>query len=787
MKVLDRKLFRDLGRMKGQVITIAIVVACGIAVFVAALSTYDSLKQSQLNYYNTTRFAQVYVHLKRAPTPLVQKIREIPGVAEVEPRVVYDVTLDVTGLSAPMIGRMIGVPTAGQPTLNTLYLRRGRFIDADHPHEVMISEGFAIANHLSPGDQMAAVLNGRREMLPIVGVVLSAEYVYAIRAGDPLPDDRQFGIVWISHSTLASAFTMEGAFNNVILTLALHASEPAVIAALDRLLAPYGGLGAYGRDQQLSHRFLTDEIHQQEVMATTMPPVFLVVAVFLLHVVLGRIVTGQREQIAALKALGYDNLTVGLHYLKLVCLIVMLGSILGVALGVWLGQLMTANYIAFFHFPVLAFRVQPWLPLLAVGVGLLSAMVAAVSSVRRVVLLPPAEAMRPLVPPRYRHTLIEHMGFLRWLSPPSRMVLRHIVLRPGRAALTTIGIALAVPILVLAFYWHDAIDYMITVQFFAIERGDATVTFTEPVTFRACREIEHLPGVLQVEGFRTVPVRLWAGHRSYRTAVLGLPENATLRRLLNEELQPIPVATEGLLLTDRLGERLGLRPGDRVLVEVLEGTRVRREIEVIRLVNDLFGMSAYMEIRALNRLMSEGETISAVSVALDSARAEELYARLKQLPKVATVSLKRHALESFRETVAKFVLVFTGILTVFAVAIAVGVVYNNARVALAERVWELASLRVLGFTRVEVSTMLLNELAIELLAAIPLGLWLGYWLVVAIGEHHQPELFRIPVIIAPRSYALSAFIILIAGAVSALIVRHRIDHLDLVSVLKARE
>lgn len=787
MKVLDRKLFRDLGRMKGQVLTIAIVVACGIAIFVCALSTYDSLRQSQQDYYATARFAQVFAHLKRAPLPLVHQLREIPGIAEVEPRLIYDVTLDIAGVAAPVVGRMIGVPGSGQPTLNRLYLRRGRLMDADHPHEVVISEGFALANHLNPGDRMAALLNGRRQELAIVGVVLSAEYVYAIRAGDPLPDNRQFGIVWINHATLASAFTMEGAFNNVVLTLAPRASEPAVIAALDRLCAPYGGLGAYSRAQQLSHLFLSEEIRQQEVMATTMPPVFLAVAIFLLHVVLGRIVTGQREQIAALKALGYDNLTVGLHYLKLGCLIVMLGSLLGVTLGAWLGRLMTANYVDFFRFPLLAFRVPLWLPLLAVGVGLLSALVATVSAVRRVMVLTPAEAMRPPAPPRYRHTFIERLGFLRWLSPQGRMVLRHIGLRPGRAVMTTIGIALAVPILVLAFFWHDAIDYMMTVQFFAIDRGDATVTFTEPVTRRALREIEQLPGVVQVEGFRAVSVRVWAGHRSYRTAVQGLPLHATLRRVLNDQLQPIPIPTDGLLLTDRLGERLGLRLGDRVLLEALEGTRVRREVEVTRFVNDIFGMSAYMEIRALNRLMSEGEAISSVSVAVDPAHEEELYTRLKQLPKVATVSLKRRALTSFRETVAKFVLVFTGILTVFAVAIAVGVVYNNARVALAERAWELASLRVLGFTRGEVSAMLLNELAIELLAAIPLGLWLGYWVVVAIGAHHQTELFRIPVLITPRSYALAALVILLAGVGSALIVRHRIDHLDLVSVLKTRE
>ena len=471
----------------------------------------------------------------------------------------------------------------------------------------------------------------------------------------------------------------------------------------------------------------------------------------------------------------------------MVCVIVFIGSVCGVALGAWLGKLMTANYVNFFRFPVLSFKMSPYLPLVGIGVSLLSAVAAALSTVRRVATLAPAEAMRPPAPRLYRRTWIERLGPFQRLSPESSMVLRNMIRRPGRTFMTIIGIAFAAPILVLALFWQDAINYMITVQFSAVERGDVTVTFTEPVTLRAVREIAHIPGVLQVEGMRTVPVRLRAGHHSYRTAALGIPPHAQLRRLLDERLQVIPLPPQGLLLTDRLGERLGVHPGDAVTVETLEGLRIRQEVTVVHLVNDVMGMSAYMDLTALNRLMLEGDVVSMVSVSFAQPQAEAIYARLKQLPKVATVSIKESSIKSFLETTAKFILVFTGILTLFAAAIAVGVVYNSARVALAERAWELASLRVLGFTRAEVSTILLGELALELLAAIPLGLWLGYGFVMLLAEKFQTELFRIPTIIAPRSYAFAALVILIAGVVSALIVRHRVDHLDLVSVLKTRE
>jgi putative ABC transport system permease protein len=328
---------------------------------------------------------------------------------------------------------------------------------------------------------------------------------------------------------------------------------------------------------------------------------------------------------------------------------------------------------------------------------------------------------------------------------------------------------------------------MLDAQFRLAERGDAMVVFVDPMPSRAVRELAALPGVLRAEGQRAVAVQLRAGHRTYRTAIFGMPPDAELRRLLDARLRPIEPPPAGVLLTERLAERLRVTPGDTILVEVREGERRREHVIVAGLVNDMIGMSGYMDARALARLLHEDDRASFAAVAVDPGHAEELYGRLKRIARVATVTEKAAALRAFEDTTAQFILVFTAILTAFAVIIAVGVVYNTARIALQERAWELASLRVLGFTRAEVSRILLVEIGTQLLMALPPGLWLGYQASRGLAKVHETEMFRIPVVVEPATYAWSAIVILAAGLASALVVRRRIDRLDLVSALKTRE
>ena len=786
MKAINRKLLRDLWQLKSQVVTVALVVASALSGFVGSFATYYSLVDARESFYESAHFGDAFSDIKRAPREIERRILQIPGVSDADTTVVFDVTLDVPGVAEPIVGRMVGIDEISPPRLNQLIIRRGRVPEQGQVAEVVVSEGFATTRHLSPGQAITALINGRKETLSIVGVGLSPEYIYASRGG-AFPDDRSFGVFWIGRERLAAAYNMEGAFNHVTVRLAPGASERGVIDALDRLLEPYGGVGAYGRDEQLSHRILGQEIDQWKVTGTLIPSIFLAVAAFLLNVVLNRQVATQREQIAALKALGYSNGALAAHYLLQVAVIVFIGTLIGIAVGAWFGEAVTGLYARFFHFPTYTFVMPLWIVLIATAVTLFAAVAGALGAVRHAVGLAPAEAMRPPFPGVYRRTLMERLGWGRLLTPAMRMTIRTMERRPWRALLTTFGIASAMAIIVSGMFWRDALDYMIGVQFETAQRADADIVLVDALGPRVENEVARMPGVMLAEGSRDVPVRLVAGHHFYRTGIQGLSTDGELRRLLDGGLNRISIPSEGILLTDRLAERLEVRVGDSVLVETLAGERHKRLVLVVGVVRDLIGLSAYMDLDALNRLMGEGEMLSAVSVRLDASQSDALFRQLKTFPRVAIAASKTAMLANFRETSARNVLFFTSILTGFAAVIAIGVVYNNARIALQERSWELASLRVLGFTRGEVSTFLLGELALELVAAIPLGCVLGYllsWAIVSMSHH---DLIAIPIIVAPRTYAFAALAIVIAGGASALIVRRRIDGLDLVGVLKTRE
>ena len=465
MSLLDRKLLRDIAAMRGQVITIALMVAAGVAVFVASVSTFDSLQSGRDRFYATARFPQVFVTLKRAPLSVVAQLNEIPGIAVVEPRIVRDVIVDWPSSILPVSARMVSLARAGDERLARLYLRRGTAPQPGDTRGAAINEAFAEVNGVTPGQDVRIVLNGRVQSFHITGIALSPEYVYAVKPGLPIPDDRLFAVLWIDRSAAEAAFDMKGAFNDAVVSLAPGADPKPVIAELDRLLEPYGSIGAIERRDQPSNRFLEDELNQQRVMSTTIPFIFFGVAAFLLNVALGRLVAAQREQIAALKALGFPTAPLVRHYLKLVAVIVLLGSALGVAGGFVFGQAMIASYHGFFRLPVLAFELTPWSAAAGTAISFAAASLGVLTALRNVISLAPAVAMRPAAPLRFRRSWIEALLSARVLSPRRIMMLRNFAGRPLRSSLTIVGIALAVPMVVLGLFWRDAIDHMIEVQF----------------------------------------------------------------------------------------------------------------------------------------------------------------------------------------------------------------------------------------------------------------------------------------------------------------------------------
>lgn len=786
MAVLARKLLRDVRRQGGQMLAVAAVVACGVSAMVAMRGNHDSLLRSRDAYYAERRFADLFVSLRRAPDAVAERLHRVPGVTAVEPRVVRFVTLDVPGLAEPATGQLVSLPHDPAAGLNGVHLRAGRLPHPGHGAEVVASEIFAEKNGLVPGDSVAAVMNGRWRRLVVVGVGLSPEFVYEAGPGQLFPDNRRFGVLWMHRDALAPAFDLDGAFNDVSLALGPGADPAATAAAVDAILAPYGGLGTVLRADQPSNRFLTDELTQHKVTGVVIGYLFLAVAAFLLHLVLARLVASQREQVGVLKAFGYGDGPLVRHFLWLGLVPMLVGLAVGALAGEWLGRLFTELFGRYYRFPSLVHVVAPGTHLLAAAVTLLAGGLGTVQALRAVTSLPPAEAMRAEAPASFRAGRAAPW-LARRLGAAGRIAWRQLVRRPVKAALTVLGLAFATSLLIVGRFFVDALTRMTALEFERSQRQDAIVVFTDPAPDRVRHELARLPGVRRAETFRAVPIRLREAHRSYRTSLLALPLDGELRRLVTLDGTEVPLPRDGIVLNDRVAARLGVTTGDSVTVEVLEGRRAVHRMPVARVFREALGANAYATQAVGERLLREAPTASGALLATEPASELALATALKRLPRASSTTFRRTLIANFEATLAESMGISTIFLTGFACVIAVAIVYNGLRIALSERTRELASLRVLGFGRGQVAAMLLLEHAALVVAGIPLGFLLGWLLCAALATLFVTDLFRLPLAVSPRTLAFSAMVIALAFGATALASARRVGRLDLVSALKTRE
>jgi putative ABC transport system permease protein len=788
MSLLDRKLLRDLRALKSQALAVALVMACGLAMMIMTRSLILSLTTTRDTYYEEHRFAQVFARLKRAPEAVRDQLAAIPGVTAVETGIAIGVTLDLPGMIEPAVGLLNSLPERGERVLNRLYVRTGRLpLGGATRGELVVSEAFADAHQLKPGAAISAVLNGRKRTFQLSGIVLSPEFVFEAPPNAALPDNKTYGVFWMPYKELATAFQLYGAFNSVALTLAPGASEPDVVAAVNRVLAPYGGRGAYGRIDHPSHRRVDDEIRVLQGLSVAFPLVFLSVAAFMTNSVMSRQIALQREQIAMLKACGFSNAQVGAHYFKFSLAIVALGTGVGAIGGVVLGQKLVGMYHLFFRFPQLEFRLDQRVFLAATVISALAAFVGVAGAVRRAVKLPPAEAMRPEAPTNFRPSLVERFGIGRWFSASLRMALRNIQRRPIRSGLTCLALALATGILIVPNSFRDGIAYVIDFQWDIVQRQTVTLSLVEPEAARAIADFKHLPGVVHAEPFRFVPVELRAGPITRRLMFQGLPERGTLSRAIDAQPRQLTLPARGIVISAKLADVLRVRPGDEVLARVLEGRERELTVPVVGLAEDFAGMAAYMELHALNRLLLEGDRISGAHVVVAKNRWPEFLAAVKETPRIAGCVIKDSLREGFRKTTAESIGLLQKIYLLFATVVAFGIVYNSARISLSERALELATLRVLGFSRGEVGAVLVGELVLLTLVALPLGLVLGSGFASGILKAVNTETVRLPLVLTASNYAFAVLVVAVASTLSALFAARKLSAIDLVSALKARD
>lgn len=787
MQAIDKKLLRDFKRLWIQAFAIALVLGCGVAILLTSVGMYTAISDTRTAYYERNRFADVFSHATRAPLSLLAEIAQIDGVLSVEARTSGDAILDIPGRTKTAVGRILSYPETDTPILNVPLLIEGRFPDPLIPDEVVVNAPFAEANGFQPGDSLSANLRGQKRVLTIVGTALSPEFVYTIGPGALMPDNASYGIIWMPERAASAAFDMTGAFNDVSLTLAAGVSTEPVIDALDDLFEPYGGLGAYDRTTHQSNAFLDAEINQLKGTAAVLPPIFFGISAFLVSMVMSRIIALERSEIGLLKAIGYSNVEVCLHYLMLAGLIALVGVVLGWIAGTILARSVALQYAQFFNFPYVIFQVSYWVYAAAGLAGLLTTTLGAAQGALKAARLDPAIAMQPPAPPRFKRSFVDEAMTRLPLSQSTIMILRSLIRWPFRSFLTSLGLSLAVASVIASTFINDALDEIVDLAFYQTNRQDAMLLFAEDVPETALEDVRNLPGILQAEGQQFHAAILHNGHLSKRVAVDSRRPGTDLSRVLDTNGQPLSAPPGGILLSLRLASHLGVESGDTIEAEFLSGRRETFQLTVTGLVEQHFGLGAYMDFEFMNALFRQAPRLSTANVSLDDLQIDALHAAIKDLPRLTGIIEMNENRRSFEDTIEQNVIVMNTIYITIAVLITVGVAYNAARIQLSERARELASLRILGFGRGEISYILVGEMMLIALIAQPFGWLIGAWIAYAMTSAFTSDLYAIPLVLKPATFALGSLVVLGAAFVSVMIVRRRLDRLDLVAVMKTRE
>ncbi len=782
---MNKRLLRELLHLKLQVASIAVVVGIGVAVLFGFSSTYESLKQSRDAFYKQSNFAQLFLRLKKAPQSVATQLEKMEEVIRVETRLEYEALLSIPNFVEPAVGHFISLPDGEQPSMNLVFLKKGRLPYAFSEDEVVVTEGFLNAHKFDLGHRLYASLNGRRRSLRIVGVGVSPEHIFALQPGSPLPDDLHYAVIWMNQSALAASYDMRASFNSAVFEVAPGVLLEGLISRIDDALARFGGIGAFGRDKQTSHVYVREELKQLQVQALTIPIVFFLVAAFILNVVMSRMVRSQRGEIATFKALGYLDSEISAYYYKVALIIVGLGSIFGLALGAWIGDKMITLYGEFYHFPTLTYDFSLFHFFVALLISAVTASLGVSASLRGIFKLAPAEAMRPPAPHLFHRGLLERQAWFQLLTTRNRMLIRGISAFPGKALMTGLGLGFSIVILVSGLFWQDCMDFLLLAQYSFAQKESGTIQLTHALSASAVHEVRRLPGVIEAEGYRNAPVKVRARNREETTLVRGMPWAPQLMGLVSEELHEIPPPKNGIFVSEILANQLGVTEGDVIEVEFLEGRKPKVFLAVEKVVAGLMNVEILTSRKVLANILKSDDLVDQV-LFRSFSNPNLLYSKLRQMPNVLSVTYRDSALIFFKENAAKFILVFAFILSAFAGAIGFGVAFNSMRVALAERDWELATLQILGFTIPEVFRLLIGEIILLMILFLPVGWMLGYLNARWLLNKMSMDNFQIPFVVDPATYLWATLILLTSTALSGVVIYRLVSKLDLIATLKSR-
>ncbi|WP_170113396.1 ABC transporter permease [Ahniella affigens] len=788
MRPLTRKLFRDLWRLRAQSAAVVALLAIGIGMLVSSLGMKTSLGESRDAYYRDDRLSDLQLQLVRAPMRLTERIASLPGVQAIDARVAAPALLGLPGIDEQITAKLLSLDVPDKTPVNQPWLVQGRWPEPLlGSQEIVVNQAFMEAHGLQPGDTLAATIRGGRETFKIVGMANSPEFVFVSPPGQMFPQPDRYALIWMLRPALEQAADLDGAFNDLVLRLSPNADVAAIKASLQSLLGRYGAQTAQGRDRIPSARFLDQELDQLATMAKLIPPAFLAVAAFLLNVALTRLVEAERANIGLLKAFGFLPGEVALNYLGMSLVLVILGMVLGAALAQYLGEMMAALYLKVYRLPSLPFETTWDAWLIAVAVASLAGLAGSINAVRRVLKLSAAAALMPAPPPAFQHGSRLFERLTRQFDALTRVVLRRILGFPRRSLTTIAGVVCALSLLILARQFPIAIQQLLEVSFDHARRQDLSLTLIEAGGTDTLQALRRLPGTIQIEPFRNVPALFRYRTQSADEAIVGLMPDAELERLVDFNGLPQRVRDDGLIITQGLARQLGAGVGDRIDVKITTGRQVDLQLPVLAVVTVSAGNNAYVSLSQLGEVLQEPGRIGGAHVRIDPAELPAFHQAVREMPIVAGVSDLKRARASLARTFEEGAGVMTGIFVTFAVLMSVGIAFATSSVTLAEQRRDLATLQVLGFSRREVSYVLLAEIGVLTLLSLPLGVLIGHWFAMAFLKAMATDLFTFPMRFEPAAYAASAAIVLAAIIGASLLVRREIDRINLVESLKSRE
>lgn len=798
MQVLERRLLRMVRGTWGQFLALVSIVMLGVLIYISMTTAYMNLSRSQQSFYQENEFADYFLQVVKAPQAESKRLADIPGVVKVSGRIQKDIsfikpdggrgTLRLTSYSLPV-----------ENELNHIQVVSGRMFapEGGQGIEVLVDPKFAQANHLEQGGRLTVIAGNRELTLNVVGTAVSPEFIYLMKdAASLMPEPEEFGVLMMPYQQAEQVLNMQGQINQVLLKLAPGADEAQVKAQAEKMLEPYGNLAAYNRDKQLSHVTLKGELEGLRVSSRFLPLIFFLVAAGIQFLLLGRMIKAQRSSIGVMKALGLSNIRIVIHFVSYPVCVSLIGSVLGSIFGIYLASVFSQMYAMFFNLPATIGGINSTAIIYSLVITLLVGISSGLLACRGILGIQPAEAMRAQAPTRGGSIALEKWSFF-WnsLSSAWRMSLRTMFRNRTRFAVTVLGVAGTVIILIMAFFSSDATDYMMERHFSMENRYDFLVTFTAPLKQSEIMYWQQWGEIEQMEPSLQVPVKVSnglnnrdEGRPEEDDSLQGLRVGEKLLGIYSVNGEELTIPEQGVLLNERTARKLRVQTGDWIYVEskLGIGPSHRARLQVAGISQALMGGGSYVSLDTANRLLDESKLFNALMLKVDSEKTEQFKDRLEKMTAVSSVVSRDKEQANWNKMMASMIF-FVGVMILFGAILGLAIIYNSSLMNFNERKKELASLRVIGFTRREIGSLLFKETALQAITGIVIGLPLGRWLGALYIDAVSTDLYTMPVIIYPQTYFIvagSTIAFILAGF--ALVVP-KLKQLDLVEALKNQD